>query len=109
MPSICPACAESILRKQMHIVRPFACPKCNRLLRTSSTYSGLLYGSCYGIPTLILAFAALPIVVRAVLWIILAFFFGVLYILIVDLFFGPPRLVPASDRDDHFQRLNLSR
>jgi len=108
-PSICPACTGSIPRTQMQIVKPFACPHCNRLVKTSGTYSGLLYGTCYGIPTLILLFVALPIVARVALWIVLAFSFAILYIFIADQLIGPPRLVLASDRDDDFQRLSLSR
>jgi uncharacterized membrane protein len=93
----------------MHIVKPFACPHCNRLVKTSGVFRGLLYGTCYGIPTLILVFVALPIVPRVAIWIVLSFLFAFLYILFVDLFIGPPRLVLASDRNDDFQRLNLTR
>jgi hypothetical protein len=93
----------------MRIVRPFSCPHCNRLVKTSGVLRGLLYGTCYGIPTLILVFVALPILARVALWVVLSFLFAFLYILVVDLLIGPPRLVLASDRDDDFQRLNLTR
>jgi hypothetical protein len=51
--------------------------------------------------------AALPTLIRVVLWITLTFFFAILYIVIVAAFFGPPPLVLVPNQNDDFQRLNL--
>ena len=104
---ICPACGDPIQRKRMKVVKPFACPNCNRLVRTSASYRRLLYGCCYGVPTLLVLLAALPPALRLGLWIILSFFFATLYIVVVD-FVRPPRLVLASEQGDDIQRLNLT-
>ena len=86
---------------------PFPCPKCHRMVRTSTLYRRLLYACCYGIPAVLVAMLNASIWIRAALWIVLAFLFAFLFTLLS--FLSAPSLVLANDKEeDSIQTLHLS-
>jgi hypothetical protein len=106
-PGVCPACLKPISRKQLKkVASEFRCPHCQRLVRTSKLFRTMLYISCYGIPTVIVVSTSRSVLWGIVLWLVLAFAFAAVFILIATTF-RLPHLELFRSKEDEFQSLNL--
>jgi hypothetical protein len=105
-PSICPICLKLIARKELKVAKPFNCPNCQQLVRTSKLFRALMYISCYGIPTLIAYSSGASLLFALILWVILAFVFAAIYIVIATAI-SPARLEVVDKKAEDIQSLDL--
>ena len=101
----CPLCQTSIARRDIKIAKPFACPHCGRSLRTTISFRVLLYLVCYGISAAIVFNFQMAWWMSIVLWLVVAFLLGLLYTVLLLMFFPAPTLEVYRSGD--FQELDL--
>jgi predicted RNA-binding Zn-ribbon protein involved in translation (DUF1610 family) len=102
----CPACQNPIARSELKVAKEFNCPHCGKLVRSSRLFRTFLYLACYAAPTIVVARLGATLLEKVVLWLILAFVFGVLFIL-GAVTTSSPRLELVRKKDDEVQTLGL--
>lgn len=104
----CPACQNPIARSELKVAKEFNCPHCGKLVRSSRLFRTFLYLACYAAPTVVVVRLGAPLLEKVVLWLVLAFSFGVLYIL-AAVTTSSPRLELVRKKEDEVQTLGLGK
>ena len=104
----CPACQNPIARGELKVAKEFNCPHCGKLFRSSRLFRTFLYLACYAAPTLVVARFGATLLEKDVLWLILAFLFGVLFLLGTTTT-SSPQLELVRKKDDEIQTLGLGK